>query len=174
MKNTLLGDAPTLVLHGETAADVMNPNPASVREGATLREAVRFLTDRGYSAAPVVDQAGRAVGVLSRADVLQHDRDHLDHPDSETEIRPRTATGEALPRGFQVERVDRTIVRDLMTPVVLSLAPETPAALVAERMVAFQVHRLFVIDHEGVLVGVVSATDVLRALRPVPSAEMVP
>jgi CBS domain-containing protein len=154
------------VLQAETAADLMTPNPASLREGATIREAVRFLTDRGFSAVPVVDYAGRAVGVLSRADIVRHDRDLLDHPEIEVERSPHTEQGENLPGGFQVERVDRTRIRDLMTPVVLSVLPETPAGLVAARMVALKVHRLFVVDHQDVLIGVVSATDVLRRLRP--------
>jgi CBS domain-containing protein len=32
-------------------------------------------------------------------------------------------------------------------------------------MVAFKIHRLFVVDEDGVLVGVISAFDVLRKLR---------
>jgi CBS domain-containing protein len=167
MKNSLLApDAARLVLNAKTAADLMTPDPLSIRDKATLREAVRFLADEGFSAAPVVDRAGRAVGVLSRADVVRHDRDLLTHPQPEAETGPRTAEGESLPAGFQVERVDRTTVGNVMTPVVLSVAPDTPAALVAERMVALKVHRLFVSDRHGVLVGVVSATDVLRHLRP--------
>jgi CBS domain-containing protein len=166
MNRILTAPAPPLVLHAETAADLMTSNPISVRDTATLHDAIGFLSDRRLSAAPVVDTAGRAVGVLSRTDVLRRDRAHLEHPDLEAEDRPHTHDGEFLPRGFQVERVDRTLVRDVMTPVVLSVAPETPAGLVARQMVTLKVHRLFVIDHQGILVGVVSATDVLRGLQP--------
>jgi CBS-domain-containing membrane protein len=47
-----------------------------------------------------------------------------------------------------------------MTPTVFSVAPETPAREVVERMWALMVHRLFVADDRGVLVGVISALDV--------------
>src|SRR5204863_8221312 len=51
--------------------DLLTPNPASVRHGITVREAAVFLEDRGIGAALVVNDAGRAVGVLSRSDVLK-------------------------------------------------------------------------------------------------------
>src|SRR5262245_21606428 len=59
-----------LKLCAETAAALMTPDPLSIREDATVHEAVSFLTDNGFSAAPVVDKAGRPVGVLSRADII--------------------------------------------------------------------------------------------------------
>ena len=63
-----------LTLNAESAADLMTPNPLSIRQNATVKEAAAFLTDRGISAAPVIDNAGRAVGVLSRADIVVHHR----------------------------------------------------------------------------------------------------
>jgi len=59
-----------LVLWADTAADLLTPNPLSISQNATVKEAVAFLTDKGFSAAPVIDEAGRPVGVLSRADIV--------------------------------------------------------------------------------------------------------
>ena len=64
----------SLTLNAATAADLMTPNPLSIRQNATVKEAAAFLSDRGISAAPVIDDAGRAVGVLSRADIVVHHR----------------------------------------------------------------------------------------------------
>ena len=77
-----------------------------------------------------------------------------------------TATGENLGEGFQVEKADCVRVRDIMTPVVFSVTPETPARKVVEDMLALKVHRLFVVSSDGVLIGVVSALDVLKHLGP--------
>src|SRR5206468_12659328 len=76
---------PQLCLYGETAADLMVPNPVSLREDATVHEAVALLTDKGFSGAPVIDEAGRPVGVVSRSDILVHDREtaHYLRPPSE-------------------------------------------------------------------------------------------
>ena len=72
--------APRLRLYAETAADLMVVNPISLRADANVREALVLLTDKGFSAAPVIDEAGRPVGVLSRGDLLVHDREKVDHP----------------------------------------------------------------------------------------------
>ena len=42
---------PQLLLWAETAADLMMPDPVSVREDASEHEALTVLLDRGYSAA---------------------------------------------------------------------------------------------------------------------------
>ena len=68
-----------LRLHAVLAEDVMTPNPVSIREELTVHEAVVFLTERRISAAPVINEAGRPVGVVSEADILRHDREHADH-----------------------------------------------------------------------------------------------
>jgi CBS domain-containing protein len=147
-----------LVLNARTAADLMSTNPISIRAQATVAEAVATLTDRGFGAAPVIDEAGRPVGVISRADVLIHDRERLTHPSSVREA--------PLPEGFGIEEVDGTVVEDMMTPAVFSVTPETPVEKVVEEMLALQVHHLFVVDKTGALVGVISAMDIVRHLKP--------
>jgi len=152
-------------LAAETAAELMRDNPMSVRDSASVREAVAFLIDKGISGAPVIDAAGRPVGVLSQTDVLVHDREKVDRVPF-----PEHETGSPLPRefwnDFQIEEVDDVPVRDLMTPVVYSVPATAPADLVIEQLVELPVHRLFVVDASGVLVGVVTARDVLRHLKP--------
>ncbi len=51
-----------------------------------------------------------------------------------------------------------------MTPGVYCVHAHTPAGKVVSKMLALDVRRLFVLDDAGVLVGVVSAFDVLRGL----------
>jgi CBS domain-containing protein len=173
MKTLQQSAAPAVVsrlsLWAETAADLMTPNPVSLRDGATVREALALFTDKGFSAAPVIDEAGRPVGVLSRFDMIVHDREspaHLTPADTYFDESDLTLpSGEAIPAGFQVERADTTRVRDLMTPAIFAVAPMTPACEVIEEMLTLKVHRLFVVDGDGVLVGVVSAMDVLKHLR---------
>jgi len=157
-----------LILNADTAADLLTPNPVSIRDGATVPEAIALLTDRGFSAAPVIDSSGRPVGVLSRADILVHDREKIEYatpvPDYYARSDLATESGERLGKGFQVERPDSTLVRDIMTPVVFAVPPASPARRVVEDMVGWKVHRLFVVDDSGVLVGVISALDVMRRL----------
>jgi CBS-domain-containing membrane protein len=158
-----------VTLCADTAADLMTPNPVSVRAEATLREALALLVDRAFSAAPVIDEAGRPVGVLSRSDLLVHAREEVRYARPAELYRMEeltTPAGERLSSAFQVESVDRTQVRDAMTPGVFAVSPETSAAEVVRELLAFKVHRVFVVDVDGVLVGVISTFDVLRHLKP--------
>src|SRR5262249_41172982 len=104
-----------------------------------------------------------------RADILVHDREKVSYVPPVPEYYDRSDltldTGEKLPDGFQVAAPDTTRVRDIMTPVVFSVVPEAPASRVVEDLVSLRVHRLFVVDRDGVLVGVISVLDVLRHLR---------
>lgn len=132
--------APPLVLKERKAAELMTANPVSIRGSATVREAVEFLTRRKISGAPVIDEAGRPVGVISRGDILVHDREAVD------------------------PAADAEQVRDIMTPVVFCVTPDVPASRVVRELVDLKVHRLFVVDDRGTLVGVISVLDLLRHL----------
>jgi len=133
----------------------MTPDPVAIRANATIQEAVAFLVDRGFGAAPVIDKAGRPVGVISRADIMVYDRARLAWPES----GPLYFETADLPR-----HEDGPQVRDLMAPAVCAVAPETPAVQAAEQMVTGNIRRLFVVDQGGTLVGVLSAMDLLRHL----------
>jgi CBS domain-containing protein len=169
MKDSLKANGPVpLTLCAETAAELMTPNPVSLDGEATVKEAAAFLTDRGFSAAPVIDGAGRPIGVLSQSDIVVHDREKVEYvpaaPEYYQTAEVTTRSGERLRDGFRVENVERTAVRDIMTPVVFAVAPDAPVSAVVAEMLARKVHRLFVVDDAGVLVGVISALDVLRHL----------
>jgi len=123
----------------------MTPSPVSIRESATVREAIDLLTRREISGAPVIDEAGRPVGVVSRGDILVHDREAVDFAE------PADEDG-------------GTRVRDIMTPVVFCVSPEASASRVVRELVDLKVHRLFVVDDLGTLVGVISVLDVLRQM----------
>lgn len=146
-----------MTLDAATAVELMTDNPVSIRAEASIMEAVALLTDRGFSAAPVIDEAGRPVGVVSRADILVHDR--------EFHRAPVFPEGRLMPEGFGVEECDPSTVADIMTPGVFAVSPETSTASVVEQMLALHVHQLFVVDEQGLLIGVVSALDILRHLK---------
>jgi len=156
-----------LTLKARTAAELMTEQVVSIPEDAPLHEAVAVLIDRGFSGAPVINEAGRPVGVISQSDIVVHDRNATTYARPVPEYYLRSdlrATLGADAGGFQVEAVDRTLVRDVMTPVVFSVRPDAPARQVIEELLNLRVHRLFVIDHDGVLVGVIAMSDVLRRL----------
>ena len=56
-------------------------------------------------------------------------------------------------------------VREVMTPVVYFVRPDTPVTNVIEDLLDSAVHRLFVVDDDEVLIGVISTLDLLQHLR---------
>src|SRR5690606_32230810 len=132
-------------LREATAQGLMATNPRSIHESATVAQAAEFLCNVGISAAPVIDDAGRPVGVVSQSDILRHL--------GRGKKRPSAAAG----RARTWEEGTTIPVHRIMTHAVFSVPPNTPAADILAKLVAWDVRRLFVVDPYGVLVGVVIA-----------------
>ncbi|HEX9611759.1 MAG TPA: CBS domain-containing protein [Gemmatimonadales bacterium] len=125
-------------------AEVMRTKVKTVAPEATVGEAVVSLADGHVSALPVVDDVGALLGVLSTSDIL-------------------TAVAEADGTDERGKVFGETLVRDLMTPRVITIEPDADVEEAAKQMLYLEVHRLFVTDG-GKLVGVISQTDVVGAV----------
>lgn len=124
--------------------ELMQQNVKTVDREASVNDAVVALTDAHISALPVVDRAGRMVGVISSTDILS----------SEAEAR------DAIEREALFEQM---FVRDIMTTRPLTVSPETDVKEAAQQMLYADIHRLFVTDGDRVI-GVISTTDIVRAV----------
>lgn len=147
------------------AKDLMSPNPVSIRRDATVREAVALLTDRGFGAAPVIDETGRPVGVVSRTDILIHERESAHHACKGDYTDWDTFPEPSWPEGFSIEVTDPTTVAEIMTPAIFTVPLEAPAREVVRRMRELKVHHLFVVDDDLALVGVISPLDIMGHLE---------
>jgi len=150
-----------LMLRAEVAADLMVPDPISIRAEASAMEALTLFSEKGIHAAPVIDEAGRPIGVLSRSDLLVHQVEHTKHRAGEPEY---FFSPPSEPDAKAAGKAVRASVTDLMTPAVFAVSPDTPVHRVVSDMIGLHVHRLFVVDEDGVLVGVISTMDVLKRL----------
>lgn len=152
--------APRLCLDAETAADLMTPTPASVPADMRVEDAMVFLMDHRLSAAAVIDDAGRPVGVLSESDLVARVGYPIARPS--TDLNMRVEGGRLVPDKVDIQQMR---VREIMTPDVLAVAPEAPVDRVVKEMQDRNVHQLFVIGGDGALAGVIGFGDVLRHLR---------
>ena len=102
---------------GVTAADLMTSPAVTIGPDETVEHAARLMYDRKVKRLPVVDPAGRLVGVISRSDVLAV----FDRTDAEIreEIMGQVITGRSEPSWYSV------IVKDGV--VTLEGTPETVA-----------------------------------------------
>jgi acetoin utilization protein AcuB len=134
--------------HAMKVKDVMTAPPLTVELNTSLPQANAVMKQRGIRHLPVVDHAGRVIGILTDRDV------------SHAAFVP--ALAEYLswdPRRFRTPRV-----RDVMTWSVVTIDPA--ATLVQAGLIMFQrrIGSLPVVDN-GRLVGILTERDVLAALR---------
>ncbi len=126
-----------------------------------------MMIDLGVAALPVVDSDHRPVGVLSQTDIVRHDREKTDYPLRVADFYGRVVL-ERADMGLSdlhIENVDTALVTEMMTPLVYAVKPEASLVEVVRLMLEKHIHRVFVLDATGVLIGVVSTFDVLRQLE---------
>lgn len=56
---------------GQTVAEVMGDHPPSVTQQATVEDVATLLLERDISRVPVVDEARRVVGIVTRGDLVR-------------------------------------------------------------------------------------------------------
>jgi predicted transcriptional regulator len=145
------------------AKDIMNPNVLTVMDRMDLREAAKIFVDEGITGAPVVDELGNLLGVISQSDLVEYE---LATERKLTVEAPfyRRPYDEALHhgRGFQIEELPTDTVKDVMTPFLVTVEEDTSIHEVAARMAKFGIHRLIVVDEDEQIRGIVTSMDVLR------------
>ena len=124
-------------------AELMKMSVETVLADASVGDAIVTMADAHVSSLPVVDGHGRMLGVISNSDVL-------------------AAEAETGDGGLQT-LLDTTAVKTIMTTRPLAVSPQTTVREAAQQMLYADVHRLYVIVDDRV-VGVVSATDIVRAV----------
>ena len=129
--------------------DVMTTQVVAVRRETTFKEMAAVLRRYRVSALPVVDDAGRVLGVVSEADLLA--KEALSDPGPVAE----------LVRHKDLRKAEGLTAGDLMTSPPVTATPEDPIEQAARMMHFMRVKRLPVIDSGGQLIGIISRADVL-------------
>lgn len=173
-------------------SDIMTRDVVTVTPQTTLRDAVELFTSKHISGAPVVD-GKEVVGVVSATDVLGFAAATPDAPTDESpQWSDITEAGDEQPDQENVapgsyfndywsgelddvtERItsdprsernllDAHLVDEVMTRNAVTLSPNDLVTTAASLMQRKAIHRIVVVE-EGVLVGIVSALDVARAV----------
>ncbi len=116
-------------------SDVMTPNPETISVQATMREAQKKMRDRGITGLPVLDD-GRLVGIVSIGDIID---------------------------AFDAGEIDAP-VKNFMTTSVVTLEDDMPLSYAITYVNKYQYRRYPVINKTGTLMGIITATDIIKAL----------
>lgn len=116
------------------AKDAMTTDMVTVSPDSTIEDAMRLLIDERISGAPVVDQHGKLIGIISEYQLLEVVYD--------PELKAQH-------------------VSDFMTRNVITVDADALLASVANMFVLHRIRRLPVVQN-GQLVGVVARRDLLK------------
>lgn len=130
-------------------ADVMTTPIITVNANDPLGVAVTLMADHGIKRLPVLDQAGKLVGVLARVDVLSQ------VIGEETRVRFTSAPPGAA-----------RILGDVMLPDVPAVHEDASLAQVIVAFLEASTRRLIVTDLEGCPLGLISDADVVMRVQP--------
>jgi CBS domain-containing protein len=131
----------------QTVADVMRRDVVTVARSTPIRDVVRLFRRHGISGAPVVDEHGKAIGMVSESDL--------------TWLMTRFVWNgsQAVPADATANLRDM-IAGDVMTGDVFGVAPEATLSELAAYFARTGLGRAVVLEN-GELRGIVSVSDLL-------------
>lgn len=144
--------------------DVMTADVLALAPDDEVRAAMAALVERNVDAAPVVDGAGRVVGLLSTGDLIV----------AEGQVHVPTVftllgasfelPGDRRRFGEDLRRALGGTVADVMTAEPHTIGPDETLERAATLLHEHDVSRLPVVDGDGRLVGIIARGDIVRAM----------
>ncbi|MHB0976404.1 MAG: CBS domain-containing protein [Candidatus Aquicultorales bacterium] len=151
-------------MEGELRAkDIMSRDPILLKEDVSVKEAAEIFSTKGIGGAPVVDDDGNLIGIVSSGDLIMKDV-KLRYPtaihimDSFIYLpNPAQRFNEELKKAVGAR------VGDVMTTKVIAVDPEASVEDVATLMVDHDISRIPVVEN-GKPIGIISKADIVRTL----------
>jgi len=132
------------------AQDVMSSPVVTARPDQPVKEVAALLAEHGFTSAPVVDDDGYLVGMVTEADVL---RDRIP-VDARTRIW----------QDAEVETHPAATVAEVMSTPAVAVTPGADACAIARMMLEDHVRAVPIVDGGRGVVGIVTRRDLLRAI----------
>ena len=154
------------------AEDIMEKRVVTVAADSPLLAVYRLFVQEDISGAPVIDEAGDVVGVISARDLLRIANET--HDDAAMDLHYYEASSSFTPDEWMTDiedfedRLTQRSVSQVMTTGAISVNRDTPINEIAELFMKHRIHRVLVFDpenDEGPLIGLVSVFDMMTLLR---------
>ncbi|MDJ0836118.1 MAG: CBS domain-containing protein [Acidobacteriota bacterium] len=149
--------------------DIMTKEVIWVPQDMSVTRATKLFVDEMISGAPVVDEEGAMVGVVSLRDFARNgavtERLQADEEANKTfyqESWELPLSREEAER-FHLETNTDLTVKEVMTPTLFYVDIDTPVAEVAEMMLKGRIHRVVVLEDDE-LSGMVTTMDMLKVI----------
>lgn len=151
----------TKPLYALTAADLMSQSLVLIPHEMSICGAAHLLSQARVSGAPVVNERGQCVGVLSGMDYV-----HLAEKGRNGLSRKGGNPAEML-KPWAIAEEDCTendLVTRFMTADPVVVSPGTSIGELAQIMIDVHIHRVIVTNDDKQPLGIVTSTDILAAL----------
>lgn len=152
----------------KTAADIMAHEVLTVERELPIQQLAEFLIENDISGAPVVDEDGNVLGVVSLTDIAIHEAmPERVAPENPPTNYFRVAQASGLTAGevmnFRVDDIGGAVTaEEIMTPAVYEVSEDTPIDEVAGVLLSSHIHRVLV-TRDKKLMGIITSMDLLRA-----------
>ncbi len=144
------------------ARDIMTKEVLTVQPQTSVRELAALLLERKISGAPVVDEAGKVLGVVTESDLIfQNKKVHL--PTAVAILDAFVFLESPGKMEEELKKMAGAKVGDICSRQLITVAPETVLEEIATLMAEKKVHTLPVIE-DGDLVGVIGKSDIIRTI----------
>jgi CBS domain-containing protein len=147
-------------------ADWMNRDLVTVNPSTPLAEAVKLLVDRHISGLPVIDDDGKLVGVISEADLMWREQG-LEQPPYMIFLGGVIYFKNPLTYDRDLHKALGQTVGEVMTPHAISISPDTSLPEAARILHDKKIHRLPVVDENNHPIGIITESDIVRAIAAV-------
>ncbi len=151
-----------------TARDLMQEQVICVGPNTPLINVYRLFVEEEINGAPVVDETGALLGVISSSDLLRTIQEEDEQVSSDaTYFQEDGRLFELGWHGSSVEfqnRLEQRCVQDAMTPAIVSVPPSALLPEIAKTFRADRVHRVLVTENDKLL-GIISTFDLVRLLE---------
>lgn len=146
------------------ARDVMQTGVVTLSPDDPLHVAQRVFYEEGIHGAPVLDDFGRIVGVISSSDVLRavfeaKEVAAIDPSVWQPGLDDALGAWSLSPDDFK-EQVRNAVVSEYMTESAVTVKPDTPVPELARILRENGIHRVLVVEDSS-LRGIVSTFDLL-------------
>ena len=139
------------------ASDLMTKPVQLVNQEMPLVQAAALLAEKRISGAPVVDQNGKIVGVVSEKDFLK------EMGFSATPSFMQIATHCLNDKSCMIGKLRNRTVGDIMTRPPVTGFPEMTIGEISNLFVARKINRLPILSADGRPVGIVTRTDLAHS-----------
>lgn len=141
-----------------TVGELMTRKVLAVYPSTPIEHLILLLVDEDINAVPVLDAKGRPIGIVSKTDLVLDDYDWAELRDEALATRRGGDEDDEL--HIKALFASRTVA-DIMSGRPITVTERTGIVEAAQLMVKHSIHGCPVVCDEGVLMGMITAFDVM-------------